>query len=46
MVDILLFPLVSRELQTDIPEEVNGLLFLFLALSEPGLTHPDSYGQG
>lgn len=46
MVDILLFPLVSRDLQRDTPEEVNGLLFLFLALSEPGITHPDSNGQG
>lgn len=46
MVDILIFLLVSRELQTDIPEEINGLTFLFLALSEPGITRLDSYGQG
>lgn len=46
MADLLLFPLVSRELETDIPEEVNGPLFLFSALSKPEITHPDSYGQG
>lgn len=29
----------------DTPEEVSGLLFLFLALSELEITHTNSYGQ-
>lgn len=37
-VDILLFPLVSRELQTNIPEELNDVLFLISALLKPEIT--------